>query len=104
MQLNSTYVRHKLKGGTTSSSEHLDDAVAARGNDEAPILAPHDAAHALAAHDAVCRNFLCADALVERPEADRGIVPCGDGFAAVFADGEGGDGGGVGEHVVGALT
>jgi hypothetical protein len=67
-------------------------------------LTPHNAAHAFAAHDAVRGDFLRADALVERPEADGSVVTGGHGFSSVFAEGEGGDGGGVGEHLVGALA
>lgn len=68
------------------SREHLDDAVAAGGDDEAAVLAPDDAAHALTTHDTGRCDLLCADALVERPEPDRGVVACGDGFTAIFAD------------------
>ena len=49
-------------------------------------------------------DILRADALFEAPEADTRVVAGGDGFAAVLGEAEGGDGGWVGEHGVGALT
>ena len=49
-------------------------------------------------------DLLCADALVKGPEADGGVVAGRNGFAPVFADSEGGDGGWVGKHVVSTLT
>jgi len=67
-------------------------------------LTPYDAADAFAAHDPVRGNFLRADALVKGPEADGGIVAGRNGFAAILAEGEGRDGGGMCEHLVGALT
>lgn len=65
--------------------EDLDDAIAAGGDDKAPVLAPDYAADAFAAHDAMRGDLLCTDALVERPESDGGVVACRDGFTAVFA-------------------
>jgi hypothetical protein len=67
-------------------------------------LTPYDAADAFTAHDAMCGDFLRAYALVEGPKADRGVVSSRYGFAAVFAEGEGRDGGWVREHLVCALT
>ena len=58
----------------TLPRKHLDNAIAARRHNEAPVLAPHNTAHAFAAHDAVRGDFLRADALVERPEADGCVV------------------------------
>lgn len=86
------------------SSEDLDDAIAARGHDQAAVLAPDNTADALTTHNAMCGDFLGADALVEGPEAYGGVVTGRYGFATIFTDGEGGDGGWMGEHVVGALT
>lgn len=87
-----------------SSGENLDDSITAATNNPPPILAPHDGANALAAHEAMAGEFLHAGALLERPEAQTGVVAGGDEFAAVGGEREGGDGGGVCEHVVGALT
>ena len=69
------------------SRKHLDNAVATRADDVPPVLAPHDAAHALAAHRPVRHDVLRADALVQRPESDRGVVACGHGFPAVVGEG-----------------
>ena len=49
-------------------------------------------------------DILGTDTLLQAPEADTGVVAGGDGFAAVLGEGQGGDSGGVGEHVVGALA
>ncbi len=50
------------------------------------------------------RDFLAAGAFFQRPEAQAGVVAGGDEFGARGGEGEGGDGGGVGEHAVGALA
>ena len=88
----------------TLSRKHLDNPVAAGRNHQPAVLAPDHAADSFAAHDAVGGDFLRADALVEGPESDRGVVACRHGFAAVFAKGQGRDGGRVGEHAICALT
>ena len=82
----------------------LDDAIAAGGDYEAAVLTPHHAADTLATHDAVRGDLLRANAFVERPETDRGVVTRRDGFTSVFAEGQGGDGGGVGQHAISALA
>ena len=82
----------------------LDDAIAAGGNYEAAVLTPHHAADALATHDAVRGDLLRANAFVKRPKTDRGVVTRGDGFSSVFAERQGRDGGGVGQHAVCALA
>jgi hypothetical protein len=89
---------------TTRARKNLDDAIAAAANDPPPILAPDDAADALAAHESVAGDFLRAGSFLERPEAEAGVVAGGDEFGARRGEGEGGDGGGVGEHAVGALA
>lgn len=86
------------------SREHLDHTIATGRDDKAAVLAPHDAAHAFATHDAGRRDLLRANAFVERPEADRSVVAGRYGFAAIFADRKGGDGRGVGEHAVCTLA
>ena len=52
----------------------------------------------------MARDFLGAAALLEGPEAKAGVMACGDELAAILGEGERGDGGGVGEHIVGALA
>lgn len=86
------------------SCKDLHDSVTARRDHEASILAPDHAADALTTHDSVSGDLLRADALVERPETNRGVMPGGHGFATVLAQREGGDGGRVGQHAVCALT
>ena len=49
-------------------------------------MAPHNATDAFATHDPMTRNLLRADALLERPEADGGVVSGRDGLAPVLAD------------------
>jgi hypothetical protein len=90
--------------GDKLPSKDLDNAVAACGDDQAAILTPHDAAHAFAAHDAVRSDLLCADALVEGPEANGCVMTRGHSFTPVFAEGEGRDSGGMGKHLVCTLT
>ena len=80
----------------TLSRKDLDYPVAARRDYKAAILTPDDAAYAFAAHDAMCRDLLGTDTLVEGPEADGGIVTGRDCLTAVFAERERGDGGGMG--------
>lgn len=50
------------------------------------------------------RNLLRAASFLQGPEAEAGVVAGGDEFAAIGGERKGGDGGGVGEHVVSALT
>lgn len=95
---------YNMHQGLASSCEDFDDTVATCGDNEASVLAPDNAAYAFAAHNAVGCDFLRADALLEGPEADRGVVTSRYGFTAVFAEGEGGDSGWVGEHAICALT
>ena len=66
--------------------EHLDDTIATGTDNKTAILAPNNAADALAAHNAMTRNHLRADALLEAPEANASVVTGGDSFAAVLAD------------------
>lgn len=82
----------------------LDDAIAAGGDYEAAVLTPHHAADTFATHDAVRGDLLRANAFVQRPETDRGVVTRRDGFMSVFAEGQGGDGGRVGQHAISALA
>jgi hypothetical protein len=89
---------------STLSRKYLDNPVAAGRNHKPAVLTPDYAADSFAAHDAVGGDFLRADALVERPEPDRGVVACRYGFATVFAKGERRYGGWVGKHAVSALT
>lgn len=93
-----------LTTNTTRARKDLDDAITAAADDPPPILAPDDAADALAAHETVAGDFLRAGSFLERPEAEAGVVAGGDEFGARGGEGEGGDGGGVGEHAVGALA
>lgn len=65
--------------------EHLHDTITSRADNEAAVLAPHDGTHAFSTHDAMAGYHLCADTLLQAPEADAGIVAGGDGFATVFA-------------------
>ena len=66
--------------------QDLDDAIAAGADDEPAVLAPYDAAHALATHDAVAGEFLRTYAFLEVPEPDTGVVACRDSLAAIFAE------------------
>jgi hypothetical protein len=107
--MQSTQLQKKLKAigivfGDKLPSKDLDNAVAACGDDQAAILTPHNAAHAFAAHNAVRSDLLCADTLVEGPETNGCVMACGNGFAPVFAEREGGNSGGMGEHLVSTLT
>lgn len=84
--------------------KHLDDAIPAPTDDPSPVLTPHHAADALPAHQPVARDFLRARSFLHRPEAEAGVVACRDEFRARGREGEGRDGGRVGEHVIRALT
>lgn len=75
-----------------SSRKDLDNPIAAGAHDQPAVLTPADAAHALATHGAVADNVLGADALLERPEADAGVMAGGDGLAPVLGQAERGDG------------
>lgn len=86
------------------SGKHLDDTVAARTDHESSVAAPADVADTFAPHGPVRYDILCADSLLKGPETDAGVVPGGDGFAAVLGEAERRDGGGVGEHGVSALA
>jgi len=70
----------------------------------AAILAPHDSTDPFSSHKSMAREFLDATPLFEAPEPEAGVVAGGDEFPAVRGKGEGGDGGGVGEHGVSALA
>ena len=87
-----------------SPGKNLDNAIAATTNNPPAVLAPDNGTNTLTTHDAMARDILDTRPLLERPEAETGIVARGDEFAAVGRKGESGDGGGVGEHVVGALA
>lgn len=52
----------------------------------------------------MARDLLRAGPLLEAPEAKGRVVPGADELAAVGAEGEAGDGVGMSEHVVCALT
>ena len=52
----------------------------------------------------MARDILDTSPLLERPEPQASVVASGDEFAAVGRKREGGDGGGVGEHVISALS
>jgi hypothetical protein len=71
--------------------ENLDDAVTARTDNKSAISTPNNATNAFATHDAMTGKLLHADALFEVPEADAGIMTGRDCFAAVFAEGKGGN-------------
>lgn len=63
-------LRRVLALAAMLSRKHLDNAVSTRTDDVPAILAPHNAAHAFAAHWSVRRDVLGTLALFERPEAD----------------------------------
>lgn len=87
-----------------SPRKNLNNPIPTGADDQSAVLAPRNVADAFAAHGPVADEVLRADALLERPDADAGVVAGGHGLAAVLGEGEGGDGGGVGEHGVRALT
>ena len=87
-----------------SPSENLDHPISAAADNPPSVLAPHDRTNTFSAHEAVAGDFLRAAPLLERPEAKAGVMASGDEFAAVGGKGEGGDGGGVSEHIVCTLT
>lgn len=100
----STGTKGEKEEEEASSRKDLHHPIPTRRNDEPTILAPLNIAHALTAHRAMRHDFLRANALLQRPEADAGVVAGRHGFAAVFGEREGGDGRGVREHVVRALA
>lgn len=69
--------------------EDLNNAIATCTDHQPPILTPADAAHAFASHGPVGHDVLRADAFLQAPETDRGVVAGGDGFAAVLREAEG---------------
>lgn len=98
-----------MQAGNRSVSEslsrkHFHNSIATSANNKPAVAAPADVANAFAAHSAVGDNILRADAFLERPETNASVVAGGDGFAAVFGEAKGGDGGRVREHGVCALT
>lgn len=74
-----------------SPGKDLDGAIATAADDPSPVLAPDDAADALAAHGPVAGDFLGAAALLQRPEAQGGVVAGRDEFAPVRGQRERGD-------------
>lgn len=65
-----------------SSSKNLDDPIPPAANHPAAVLAPDDGANAFAAHVPMANDFLRAGALFQRPDAQAGVVPGRDEFAA----------------------
>lgn len=84
--------------------KNLHHSIPTPTDNPAAILAPHDGTHPLAPHKSMTREFLDATPLFKAPEPEASVVAGGDEFPAVGGEGEGGDGGGVGEHGVGTLT
>lgn len=72
-----------------SAREDLNNAIAACTDHQSPILTPRDAADAFTSHGSVGDDVLSADAFLQAPETDRGVVAGGDGFAAVLREAEG---------------
>ena len=84
--------------------KYLDDSIATAADHPATVLAPDHGAYPLSAHDAMAGDLLRARALLERPEAQAGVVARADKLPAVRAKRETRDRSRVGEHVVGALA
>jgi len=87
-----------------SSRKHLHNPISTRTDNKPPITAPTNIANPFSPHSPVGHDVLRADPFLQTPEANAGIVASRDGFAAVFREAEGGDGGWVGEHGVSALA
>jgi hypothetical protein len=87
-----------------SPRKNLHHAIPTTTNHPPAILAPYNSTHALAPHQPVGRNLLRAGPFLQAPEPETGVVARADEFPAVGREREGRDGGGVGEHVVCALT
>lgn len=86
------------------SRENLDHAVATTAHDPFTILTPDARAHALAAHDAVARDFLDARALLQAPEPQGRVMARADELPPFGAKRQAGNGVGMREHVVRALA
>lgn len=87
-----------------SSRENFHNTISARADDQPAIAAPANIANTFTSHGPVGDDVLRANSLLQRPETYACVVPGGNGFAAVLGEAEGGYGGGVGEHGVGALA
>lgn len=80
------YPRLDQRDGILLPREHLHDAISARAHDETAVLAPDDGTHAFPTHDAMAGYHLCADTLLQAPEANACIVTGGNRLSAVFAE------------------
>lgn len=87
-----TYIRSEPPFLIHSSRKDLYNPIATSTNHESPVLTPSNIAHTFAPHSAMRDDVLRTDALFQGPKADTCVVACGDGFAAVFREGKGGDG------------
>lgn len=84
--------------------KNLPNPISTSTNHQPAVATPRDTADAFAAHRPMADDILGTDTLLQAPEADTSVMAGGDGFAAVLGEGEGGDGGGVREHVVRTLA
>lgn len=79
-------------------------SITTRTNHPSIIFSPRYSAYTLTTHQSVGGNLLNASPFLETPEAKGGVVAGGDEFATIVRQGQSGDGGGMGEHIIGALA
>lgn len=84
--------------------KNLPNPIPPNTNHQSPIPTPRHITHPLPPHRPMTNNILRTNPLLQAPEPDTRVVARAHRLPAILRKGEGGDGGGVREHGVGALA
>jgi len=86
------------------SCKNFRHSISTGADDKSAIATPGHATHAFASHSPMTHDILRTDPFLERPESYTRVVTRAHSFPAILGERQGGDGGGVCEHGVCALT